>query len=72
MEVGGARLAYLATASEAQVPSGSYLSTKATSKATTVEEGFEQAQVSKEAQDDKLAARLWQRSAEAVSIVPAS
>jgi protochlorophyllide reductase len=40
VEVGGARLAYAATASEAEVPSGSYLSAPAaTSKAATRAEG---------------------------------
>ena len=67
VEVGGARLAYMATASEGEVPSGSYLSApSATSTATCREEGFDAAAVSTEAQDDALAARLWERSAELV------
>jgi len=69
VEVGGARLAYVATAPEAEVPSGSYLSAaSATSKAATRAEGFDEAQVSKEARDDALAARLWERSAEVVGL----
>ena len=69
VEVGGARLAYAATASEVEVPSGSYLSAPAaTSKAATRAEGFEDARVSKEAQDDALAAALWLRSAELVGL----
>jgi len=67
VEVGGARLAYMATAEG--VPSGSYLSAAAaTSKATTLAEGFATATVSKEARDDGLASRLWERSAEVVGL----
>ena len=69
VEVGGARLAYAATASEADVPSGSYLSApSATSKAASRADGFGDATVSKEARDDALAARLWERSAEVVGL----
>ena len=69
VEVGGARLSYMATASEYEVPSGSYLSAaSATSKASTRAEGFEQAAISREAQDDVVAARLWERSAEVVGL----
>ena len=67
VEVGGARLVYLATADEGEVPSGSYLSAaSATSQATTRSDGFDQAQISTEAQDDALAKLLWERSAELV------
>ena len=70
VEVGGARLAYMATAPEAEVPSGSYLSAaSATSKAITRSEGFDEAPVSKEARDEALAARLWERSAEVLGLV---
>ena len=69
VEVGGARLAYLATADEDEVPSGSYLSApSATSTAATDADGFDAAPVSAEASDDDLAARLWERSAEVVGL----
>ena len=69
VEVGGARLAYAATASDGEVPSGSYLSApSATSKAATRADGFDAARVSTEAQDDAKAARLWERSAEVVGL----
>lgn len=69
VEVGGSRLAYMATASEADVPSGSYLSAPAaTSKATTRADGFDAAQISKEARDDALAKRLWELSAQVVGL----
>jgi len=72
VEVGGARLAYAATASEADVPSGSYLSApSATSAAASRADGFGDAAVSKEARDDALAARLWERSAEVVGLAVA-
>ena len=69
VDVGGARLAYLATAGDDEVPSGSYLSAPAaTSTAATKAEGFDDAAVSEEAQDDALAARLWERSAQLVGL----
>jgi len=69
VDVGGARLAYVATAGAAEVPSGSYLSApSATSRATNKADGFGDARVSTEAQDDALAARLWERSAEVVGL----
>ena len=64
VQVGGARLAYCATASADEVPSGSYLSApNAKSQATTRADGFGDAAVSKEARNDDLATRLWERSA---------
>mmetsp|Transcript_34979 Transcript_34979/g.76514 ORF Transcript_34979/g.76514 Transcript_34979/m.76514 type:complete len:349 (+) Transcript_34979:212-1258(+) len=69
VEVGGARLAYLATASDDEVPSGSYLSAhKATSKAVSVADGFASAVISKEAMDEDLASRLWEKSAEVIGL----
>eukprot|EP00316_Scyphosphaera_apsteinii_P023657 CAMPEP_0119336224 /NCGR_PEP_ID=MMETSP1333-20130426/91356_1 /TAXON_ID=418940 /ORGANISM="Scyphosphaera apsteinii, Strain RCC1455" /LENGTH=333 /DNA_ID=CAMNT_0007346981 /DNA_START=45 /DNA_END=1046 /DNA_ORIENTATION=+ len=69
VEVGGSRLAYLATASEEEVPHGSYFSAPAaTSRATSRAEGFKEAKISKEANDDALAARLWERSAQLVGL----
>jgi light-dependent protochlorophyllide reductase len=58
IEVGGERLAYMATADESTVPSGSYFSAKTGSKAATKADGFADATVSTEASDDALAARL--------------
>ena len=69
VEVGGARLSYMATADETEVPSGSYFSApSATSKAATVADGFAAARVSKEALDDELAPKLWERSLEVVAL----
>ena len=48
---------------------GSYLSAPAaTSKAATRAEGFDDTPVSKEAQDEALAAALWRRSSELVGL----
>ena len=69
VDVGGDWHEYLVTAPEEEVPSGSYLAAaSATSRATTRSEGFEEAQVSDEARDDDLAARLWERSADVVGL----
>ena len=69
VEVGGARLAYMATAVDAEVPSGSYFSApSATSKAASRADGFEDAKVSAEALDDELAARLWDASSRVVGL----
>ena len=68
VEVGGERLAYMATASDDEVPSGSYLSSATGSKAATISDGFYNSSVSKEASDDGLAAKLWDRSTEIVGI----
>ncbi|KAJ1447937.1 hypothetical protein M885DRAFT_540997 [Pelagophyceae sp. CCMP2097] len=67
VDVGGARLAYMATAPDSEVPPGSYLSAKTGSKGVTVADGFEPAAVSAEAADAALAAKLWDASAAAVS-----
>ena len=67
--MGGARLAYCATAPSEEVASGAYLSApNAKSQATTIADGFSDAPVSKEAQDEALAARLWERSAAIVGV----
>jgi len=69
VEVGGERLVYVATAMETEVPSGTYLSAaSATSRAATRAEGFGDAKISKEASDDDLAARLWERSSAVVGV----
>ena len=67
VEVAGERLAYMATS--ADVKSGEYLSApSATSKAASKADGFDNANISKEARDAALAARLWERSAELVGV----
>ena len=64
ISVGGERLAYMATASDEEIPTGSYLSAEVGSKAATRSEGFDTAGISKEASSDELAAKLWDRSLE--------
>ena len=68
IDVGGDRLAYLATASDAQVPQGSYLSGPTGSKGFTREDGFTDGIFSKEGLDDAKAAKLWERSCEIVGV----
>lgn len=68
IEVGGERLAYVATAGDDEVPSGSYLSAETGSRAATRSTGFDEAEVSKEASDDDLARELWDRSLEIVGM----
>lgn len=67
VEVGGERLAYMATDND--IASGSYYSADVGSKAATKADGFEQGVISTEASNDDLAARLWDRSAEIVGVV---
>ena len=62
VEVGGARLAYLATASDTEVPSGSYFSAATGSRAASRVEGFEEGVVSPEGADEAKAATLWDRT----------
>ena len=64
IDVGGERLAYVATSDD--VPRGAYLSAETGSKAATYAEGFDDGLISPEGQDDALAARLWDRSRELV------
>jgi len=64
IDVGGERLAYVATSDD--VPRGAYLSAETGSKATTYAEGFDDGLISPEGQDEALAARLWDRSRELV------
>eukprot|EP00629_Pelagomonadales_sp_RCC1024_P017814 CAMPEP_0119269676 /NCGR_PEP_ID=MMETSP1329-20130426/6989_1 /TAXON_ID=114041 /ORGANISM="Genus nov. species nov., Strain RCC1024" /LENGTH=317 /DNA_ID=CAMNT_0007269677 /DNA_START=273 /DNA_END=1222 /DNA_ORIENTATION=- len=59
IEVGGERLAYMATA---DLPSGSYLSADTGSRAASIADGFDDGLISKEGSDDALAAKLWDRS----------
>lgn len=68
IDVGGNRLAHVATASDAAIPPGSYLAGPTGSKGFTREDGFTDGTLSKEAQDDALAARLWERSCEIVGV----
>ncbi len=64
IDVGGERLAYVATSDD--VPRGAYLSAETGSKAATYAEGFDDGLISPEGQNDALAARLWDRSRELV------
>ena len=66
IDVGGDRLAFMATASDADVPAGSYLAGPTGSKGYTRGEGFDDGIVSAEARDDSKAAALWVRSCEIV------
>jgi light-dependent protochlorophyllide reductase len=68
IDVGGDRLAYLATASDEAVPSGSYLSAPTGAKGFTREEGFDDGLISAEASDDAKAAKLWELTAAAVGL----
>ena len=64
IDVGGERLAYVATSED--VPRGAYLSAETGSKAATYADGFDDGLISPEGQNDQLAARLWDRSRELV------
>lgn len=67
IEVAAGRLAYLATAPQTElIPDGSYFCAPNKSKATTPEGGFAITPVSKEASNDDLAERLWEKSLEVV------
>ena len=66
IEVGGRRLAHMATASDAEVPPGSYLAGPTGSKGFMRDDGFDDARISKEASDDAKATRLWELSSEIV------
>lgn len=68
IDVGGDRLAYLATASEEEVPSGSYLSAPTGAKGYTRADGFDDGLISSEASDDAKGAKLWELTASAVGI----
>jgi len=84
IEVAGARLAYLATVSTSNtdtvdtnnnindgiiIKNGSYFSAEVGSKATTLEDGFnDETTVSVEASNDDLASRLWDLSAQIVAV----
>lgn len=65
VEVGGDRLAHMATAREEEVPSGSYVSSapEATSETVTraLAEGFDIAPISEEAKDGAAATKLWEK-----------
>ena len=66
IDVGGKRLAHVVTASDAEVPPGSYLTGPTGSKGFTREDGFDDGLISKEGMDDAKAAKLWERSCEIV------
>ncbi|KAH8075182.1 ubiquitinyl hydrolase [Aureococcus anophagefferens] len=63
--VGGARLAYVATADG--LARGAYLSAETGSRAVTFADGFDDGPISPEGADAGLAARLWERSRELVA-----
>ena len=69
IDVGGARLAALATSSTSEFGSGEYLSAATGSAAVTKADGFDGAVVSAEAQDDAKCEKLWELSAKAVGLV---
>lgn len=60
IEVGGDRLEYMATSQD--VKHGSYYSAKTGSHATTVEGGFGEVAISKEASNHALGLKLWEKS----------
>jgi light-dependent protochlorophyllide reductase len=64
IEVGGARLAYAATASDTEMPAGSYFSSATTGgRGAMPADGFTDGTISKEASDDGKAVSLWELSA---------
>jgi len=67
IEVGGERLAYLAAATDDDIPNGSYLSAPTGSSAARISDGFNDGEISLEAADSALAARLWEVSTILVS-----
>ena len=71
IEVGGERLAYLASAPDAQIPPGSYLGGPTGSRGTTREDGFGDGLLSAEARDEDKARLLWELSAAAVGVASA-
>lgn len=66
IDVGGGRLAHLATASDALVPPGAYLAGPTGSKGFTRDDGFDDGTISTEGRDDAKAERLWALSCELV------
>jgi len=69
VEVGGARLAFVATAGREEIPDGSYLSSPTGESSTNVDkEGLVPATVSIEASNESLASKLWDRSGEIVGL----
>lgn len=63
IDVGGERLAFIATATDEEVPAGAYLSAPTGSRGL---DAFEQGVISAEGSDDAKAKRLWERTAELV------
>lgn len=68
IEIGGARLAALAASSGSEFGSGEYLSAATGSTAVTKADGFDEAVVSAEAQDEAKCEKLWELSAKAVGL----
>eukprot|EP00550_Attheya_septentrionalis_P002125 CAMPEP_0198290808 /NCGR_PEP_ID=MMETSP1449-20131203/8539_1 /TAXON_ID=420275 /ORGANISM="Attheya septentrionalis, Strain CCMP2084" /LENGTH=326 /DNA_ID=CAMNT_0043989357 /DNA_START=47 /DNA_END=1027 /DNA_ORIENTATION=+ len=68
VEVGGARMAYMVTSNDDEIPSGSFVSAPGGSRAITKADGFQDHPVSEEAQNDALASQLWEASAKVVGL----
>ena len=66
IDVGGQRLAFMATASDDDIPPGSYLAGPTGSKGFTRDDGFDDGIISAEAKDAAKAAALWDCSREIV------
>jgi protochlorophyllide reductase len=58
----------MATAPDSEVPPGSYLSAPTGAVGASRKDGFVDAPVSCDAQDDALAARLWESSVRAIGL----
>ena len=77
IEIGGGRLAYMATVNTSKstsstdgiIKNGSYFSADVKSKGTTIEDGFDdQTTISVEASNDDIASQLWDISAKIVGV----
>lgn len=68
IDVGGDRLAYMATASDADVPSGSYFAAPTAAKGFSRADGFTDGAISAEASDDAKALKLWELSMKAIGM----
>ncbi|OEU18481.1 NAD(P)-binding protein [Fragilariopsis cylindrus CCMP1102] len=77
IEIGGGRLAYMATVNTSKstsstdgiIKNGSYFSADVKSKGTTIEDGFDdQTTISMEASNDDIASQLWDISAKIVGV----
>ena len=66
IDVGGERLAHVATASDEEIPPGSYLAAPTGAKGASRADGFDDGLISTEAADDDKAAKLWELSSSLV------